>query len=225
MGIARRGVLKELECDSTVIYSNRKSAPLVTGGNNHGRGCGLKQCKARDRKVSACLNTVLIWSTITTVTSNTTSGLRQLSNESSRPTDTSQRSTSVSRRRTFRRRPNSRLNYYSMLASVAGGVNWSAYVDNSQSSQPSSLRHDTVDGLTHMDRMNDISDSPGIGDLSGIMDHPTRLAERIDNNDPTQLVESFVCDPRAAGNVAIGEEPTFTQALVGVSLFILVIRC
>ena len=77
-----------------------------------------------------------------------------------------------------------------------------------------------MDGLTHiMDRMNDISDSPAIGDLSGMLDSPTRLAERIDNNDPTQLVESFVRDARAAGNVAIGEEPTLTQALVG-GLFI-----
>ena len=202
------------------------------------------------------------------------------------PEETILPSRNRNRHRGPRRRPNNRPNYYSMLASVAGGGNWSAYVDNSRSSQPSSRHHDTVDGLTHMDRMNDISDSPGTGDLSGMVDSPTRIAERINNNDPTLLVEmkyerrrlatysnwprdvvnispealaqaglfylglancvkcpfcggilrswepsdepmrehrrkfphcTFVRDARAAGNVAIGEEPTLTQNLVSSS--------
>ena len=203
------------------------------------------------------------------------------------PEETILPSRNRNRHRGPRRRPNSRPNYYSMLASVAGGGNWSAYVDNSRSSQPSSRHHDTVDGLTHiMDRINDISDSPGTGHLSGMVDSPTHFAERVNNNDPTLLVEMkyerrrlatysnwprdvvnispealaqaglfylgladrvkcpfcggilrnwepsdepmrehrrnfphciFVRDARAAGNVAIGEEPTLTQTLVSSS--------
>ena len=200
-------------------------------------------------------------------------------------------SQSRGRRRGPRRRPNSNRqpHYLSMLASVAGGGNWSAHVNTGRPSQ----RRDTVDSITHMlGSMNNTLDNSGVTDIvpaasfADTVDSPTRFSQRVNNNDPTLLEEmkyerrrlstysewprdrvdiapealaraglfylgladrvkcpfcggilrnwepsddplmehrrnfpqcQFLRNPRAAGNVAIGEEPPLTQVLVGIS--------
>ena len=199
-------------------------------------------------------------------------------------------SQSRGRRRGPRRRPNSNRqpHYLSMLASVAGGGNWSAHVNTGRPSQ----RRDTVDSITHMlGSMNYTLDNSGVTDIvpaasfADTVDSPTRFSQRVSNNDPTLLEEmkyerrrlstysewprdrvdiapealaraglfylgladrvkcpfcggilrnwepsddplmehrrnfpqcQFLRNPRAAGNVAIGEEPPLTQVLVGI---------
>ena len=188
------------------------------------------------------------------------------------------------------RRPNSNRqpHYLSMLASVAGGGNWSAHVNTGRPSP----RRDTVDSITHMlGSMNNTLDNSGVTDIvpaasfADTVDSPTRFSQRVNNNDPTLLEEmkyerrrlstysewprdrvdiapealaraglfylgladrvkcafcggilrnwepsddplmehrrnfpqcQFLRNPRAAGNVAIGEEPPLTQVLVGI---------
>ena len=199
-------------------------------------------------------------------------------------------SQSRGRRRGPRRRPNSsrQPHYLSMLASVAGGGNWSAHVNTGRPSQ----HRDTVDSITHMlDSMDNTLDNSGVTDIvpaasfGDTVDSPTRFSQRVNNNDPTLLEEmkyerrrlstysewprdrvdiepralagaglfylgladrvkcafcggilrnwepsddplmehrrnfphcQFLHNPRAAGNVAIGEEPPLTQVLVGI---------
>ena len=103
-------------------------------------------------------------------------------------------SQSRGRRRGPRLTPNSNRqpHYLSMLASVAGGGNWSAHVNTGRPSQ----RRDTVDSITHMlGSMNNTLDNSGVTDIvpaasfADTVDSPTRFSQRVSNNDPPLLEE------------------------------------